>query len=217
MKKNDAMKIYREVYSPIQVNTYIVSGTDGECIIIDCGCYGRTEEESLEQYLADRGLKPILLLNTHCHLDHIFGNKFMLERYGLRSWFHEGDSKNLLSAPEHALMFGLKMDEPPEPEGYLADGQTITAAGVTFEVMAVPGHSPGGISFYCEKEAAVFTGDALFAGSIGRSDLPGGNHHQLLESIQGKLFALPPETVVYPGHGPETTIGNEISGNPFFS
>lgn len=211
------MNIYRKVYSPIQVNTYIISGSDDECIVIDCGCYGKAEEESLERFLADRSLKPVLLLNTHCHLDHIFGNKFMLERYGLRTWFHRGDDSNHKHAPKHALMFGLKMDDPPEPEGFLADGQLITAAGITFEVLAVPGHSPGGISFYCETGSAVFTGDALFAGSIGRSDLPGGDHHQLMESIRNRLFTLPSETVVYPGHGPDTTIGEEISGNPFFS
>ena len=211
------MKIYKEEFSPIQVNTYIVSGNDTECIVIDCGCYGKAEEERLERLLSDRGLNPVMLLDTHCHLDHIFGNLFMLERYGLRSWFHEGDSNNHLRAPQHALMFGLKMDDPPEPEGYLADGQVITAAGITLEVIAVPGHSPGGISFYAKKEAVVFTGDALFAGSIGRSDLTGGNHNQLMESIRSRLFTLPPRTIVYPGHGPETTIGEELSGNPFFS
>jgi hydroxyacylglutathione hydrolase len=216
MTGNKRMKIYREVYSPIQVNTYIISGSDAECIVIDCGCYGRAEEESFGRFLSDRGLNPVLLLNTHCHLDHIFGNKFMLERYGLRSWFHQADNSNHKRAPGHALMFGLKMDDPPEPEGFLTDRQLITAAGITFEVLAVPGHSPGGVSFYCEKESVVFSGDALFAGSIGRSDLPGGNHQQLIESIRNRLFTLPPETVVYPGHGPETTIREERSGNPFF-
>ena len=109
------------------------------------------------------------------------------------------------------------MEEPPEPEGYLSDGEVVTAAGVSLEVLAVPGHSPGGIAFYSEKDVIVFTGDALFAGSIGRSDLPGGNHEQLLESIRSRLFALPPDTIVYPGHGSETTIGEEIRSNPFFT
>jgi glyoxylase-like metal-dependent hydrolase (beta-lactamase superfamily II) len=210
------MNIYKEIFSPIAVNTYIVSGDDSECIVIDCGCYGRSEEQRLEQMLTDKGLVPKLLLNTHCHLDHLFGNRFMLKRYGLRTWYHEGDSQNLVNAPKHALMFGLSMEESPEPEGYIADGEVVTAAGVSLEVLAVPGHSPGGIAFYSEKDGVVFTGDALFAGSIGRSDLPGGNHGQLIESIRRRLFTLPPETVVYPGHGPETTIGREIGSNPFF-
>jgi len=129
-KENDYMKIYREVFSPIQVNTYIVEGDNGGCIIIDCGCYGTAEEKRLEDLLVARGLKPELLINTHCHLDHIFGNRFMLERYGLRTWFHEGDSYNHTTAPKHALMFGLVMDAPPEPAGYLVDGDVVSAAGL---------------------------------------------------------------------------------------
>jgi len=210
------MKIYREVFSPIQVNTYILEGDDGGCIVIDCGCYGISEEKRLEELFTVRALKPVLLLNTHCHLDHIFGNGFMLERYGLRSWFHEGDNHNHASATSHALMFGLDMEEPPKPAGYLADGEVVTAAGVSLEVIAVPGHSPGGIAFYSEKDSVIFTGDALFAGSIGRSDLHGGDHEQLMTNIRSRLFTLPPDTVAYPGHGPETTIREEMKSNPFF-
>ncbi|MFN2314110.1 MAG: MBL fold metallo-hydrolase [Bacteroidales bacterium] len=210
------MKIYKEVFSPIQVNTYIVEGDEGGCIVIDCGCYGRVEERRLEELFTARALKPVLLLNTHCHLDHIFGNGFMLERFSLRSWFHEGDSHNHSSATQHALMFGLDMEEPPAPAGYLSDGEVVTAAGVSLEVIAVAGHSPGGIAFYSEKDGVIFTGDALFAGSIGRSDLPGGDHEQLMTNIRSRLFTLPPDTVVYPGHGPETTIREEMKSNPFF-
>lgn len=210
------MKIYREVFSPIQVNTYILEGDEGNCIVIDCGCYGMAEERRLEEFFTARGLMPVLLLNTHCHLDHIFGNAFMLERYGLRSWFHEGDSHNHTSATKHALMFGLDMEEPPMPAGYLSDGEVVTAAGVSLKVVAVPGHSPGGIAFYSERDGVIFTGDALFAGSIGRSDLPGGDHEQLMTNIRSRLFTLPPDTVVYPGHGPETTISEEMKSNPFF-
>ncbi len=211
------MKIYRAVFSPIQVNTYIITGDGKECIIIDCGCYGPDEEKKLEKMLDGQGLKPVMLLDTHCHLDHVFGNRFMLERYGLRPRFHERDLFNYRNAPKHSLMFGLTMEEPPEPDGYLADGEIITAAGLELKVIAVPGHSPGGISFYSESDSIVFTGDALFAGSIGRSDLPGGDHEQLMENIRERLFTLPPDTVVYPGHGPETTIGEEMEHNPFFS
>ncbi|MBE0679378.1 MAG: MBL fold metallo-hydrolase [Bacteroidales bacterium] len=210
------MKIYKEVFSPIEVNTYILEGDEGGCIVIDCGCYGPAEERRLEKYFKARALTPVLLLNTHCHLDHIFGNAFMLERFGLRSWFHEGDSHNHASATKHAQMFGLDMEEPPMPAGYLSDGEVLTAAGVSLEVIAVPGHSPGGIAFYSEKDGVIFTGDALFAGSIGRSDLPGGDHEQLMTNIRKRLFILPPDTIVYPGHGPETTIREEMKSNPFF-
>jgi glyoxylase-like metal-dependent hydrolase (beta-lactamase superfamily II) len=211
------MKILREVFSPIQVNTYIITGNDRECIVIDCGCYGGEEERRLEEILASHGLTPVMLVDTHCHLDHVFGNRFMLERYGLRSWFHEGDRPNYLNASKHALMFGLEMEIPPDPAGFLADGEEITAAGLSLKVIAVPGHSPGGIALWAEADGVVFTGDALFAGSVGRSDLPGGDHEQLVENISERLFALPPETVVYPGHGPDTTIRREIATNPFFS
>jgi glyoxylase-like metal-dependent hydrolase (beta-lactamase superfamily II) len=211
------MKIFRGVFSPIQVNTYIITGNDRECIVIDCGCYGEEEEKRLEEMLASRGLTPVMLLGTHCHLDHVFGNRFMLERYGLRSWFHEGDRPNYLNAPKHSLMFGLSMEPPPDPAGFLTDGQEITAAGLTLKVIAVPGHSPGGIALWSEADSVVFTGDALFAGSVGRSDLPGGDHEQLIENIRERLFTLPPQTVVYPGHGPETTIRQEMETNPFFS
>lgn len=211
------MKIFRGVFSPIQVNTYIIAGNDRECIVIDCGCYGEEEERRLEEMLSSRGLTPVMLLGTHSHLDHVFGNRFMLERYGLRTWFHEGDRPNYLNAPKHSLMFGLPMEAPPDPEGFLTDGQEITAAGITLKVIAVPGHSPGGIALWSEADGVVFTGDALFAGSIGRSDLPGGDHEQLMENIRERLFTLPPETVVYPGHGPETTIRQEMETNPFFS
>jgi glyoxylase-like metal-dependent hydrolase (beta-lactamase superfamily II) len=211
------MKIFRGVFSPIQVNTYIITGNDRECIVIDCGCYGEEEEMRLEEMLSSRGLTPVMLLGTHSHLDHVFGNRFMLERYGLRSWFHEGDRPNYLNAPKHSLMFGLPMEAPPDPAGFLTDGQEITAAGITLKVIAVPGHSPGGIALWSEADGVVFTGDALFAGSIGRSDLPGGDHEQLMENIRERLFTLPPETVVYPGHGPETTIRQEMETNPFFS
>lgn len=211
------MKIYREVFSPIQVNTYIVTGDDVGCIVIDCGCYGEAEEKRLDELLTAKGLKPEMLISTHCHLDHVFGNSFMLRRYGLKPWFHEGDRYNNENAPKHALMFGLQMMPAPGAAGYLTDGEIVTAAGVTFEVIAVPGHSPGGIAFYSKYDDVVFTGDALFAGSIGRSDLPGGDHELLMENIRTRLFTLPPATVVYPGHGPETSIREEMENNPFFS
>ncbi|HMT66542.1 MAG TPA: MBL fold metallo-hydrolase, partial [Bacteroidales bacterium] len=161
------MKIYRAIFSPIQVNTYIITGNGSECVIIDCGCYGGAEEQKLEEMLSARELKPVMLLNTHCHLDHVFGNRFMLDRYGLRPWFHEGDRHNYRNAPKHSLIWGLSMEPQPDPEGYLSDGQVISAAGVTLTVIAVPGHSPGGIAFYSATDGVVFTGDALFAGSIG--------------------------------------------------
>ncbi len=210
------MKIYRLVFSPIEVNTYIIADSSGNCTIIDCGCYDRNEFIQLEAMLSDNKLNPVLLLNTHCHLDHIFGNGFILERYNLRTFFHRDDDYNRLKSVKHAMLFGLTMEQSPEPEGYIEDNQTVSFGNINFEALHVPGHSRGSLAFYCREENIVFTGDALFAGSIGRSDLEGGNHKTLVKSIKEKLFTLPGDTVVYPGHGPATTIQTEKETNPYF-
>jgi hydroxyacylglutathione hydrolase len=210
------MKIYRQVFSPIQVNTYILAGSNKECIIIDCGCYDSTEEKKLETFLDSNKLTPSLLLNTHCHLDHVFGNGFIYRRYGLKSRADDKDLYNLKAAPDAALMFGLSMDMPPETGEPLRDCERIVLNELQCEVLSVPGHTTGSVAFYFASDGVVFTGDALFAGSIGRTDLTGGDYDTLLNSIRTKLFTLPDDTVVYPGHGPETTISQEKKTNPFF-
>jgi hydroxyacylglutathione hydrolase len=211
------MRIYKLVFNPIEVNTYILADDSGNCAIIDCGCYDKTECGILEKFFKDKTLNPVLLLNTHSHLDHIFGNGFILRKYGLKTYSGEFDEINRKNAVQHALLFGLSMDEPPEPEGFLEDNQTVNFGNEQLIALHVPGHSPGSLSFYSEKNNCVFTGDALFAGSIGRTDLPGGNYETLIDSITDKLFVLPPSTIVYPGHGNETSIEREIRTNPYFS
>jgi hydroxyacylglutathione hydrolase len=211
------MKIYTIVFNPIEVNTYILADDSGDCAIIDCGCYDKMECETLEKILRDNNLNPVLLLNTHSHLDHIFGNGFILKKYGLRAYSGEFDEINRKNAVQHALLFGLTMDEPPQPAGFLADNQTVAFGKEKLITLHVPGHSPGSLSFYSEKNNCVFTGDALFSGSIGRTDLTGGNYETLIASITNKLFVLPPSTIVYPGHGNETSIGMEMKTNPYFS
>jgi hydroxyacylglutathione hydrolase len=210
------MKIYRLIFSPIEVNTYILADDSGDCAIIDCGCYDKEESESLEEFIGQKKIKPVLLLNTHCHLDHVFGNEFILEKYGLRTFSSELDEINRKNASQHASLFGLTMDNPPEPAGFISDNQIVSFGNTELVALHVPGHTSGSMAFYSEKNNCVFTGDALFAGSIGRTDLPGGNFDTLIESIKCKLFVLPPSTVVYPGHGNETTIEREMRSNPFF-
>jgi len=210
------MKIYKIVFSPIEVNTYILEDESGDCAIIDCGCYDRKESDRLADFIKNKNINPVLLLNTHCHLDHIFGNKFILERYNLRAFSNENDEMNRNDAVQHAMLFGLTMESPPEPAGFLTDNQIITFGRTELVALFVPGHTSGSLGFYSEKNNCVFTGDALFAGSIGRTDLPGGDYDTLIKSIKNKLFVLPPSTVVYPGHGNETTIEKEINSNPFF-
>jgi glyoxylase-like metal-dependent hydrolase (beta-lactamase superfamily II) len=141
----------------------------------------------------------------------------ILNKYNLGAFCSNLDEMNRKNSVQHAAMFGLEMDMPPEPAGYISDGEEVKFGSVILKALHVPGHSPGSLAFYSMKDEVVFTGDALFAGSIGRSDLPGGDHNTLIESIKRKLFTLPPSTVVYPGHGEETTIEREIKHNPFFN
>lgn len=211
------MEIFRFTFSPIEVNTFVLSDQTGECAVIDCGCYNRKEFDKLSGYIEKNQLKPVLLLNTHCHLDHVFGNNFMLEKYHLRPLCHIEDEMNRKNAVNYALFFGLQMDQPPDPGGFLNDGQEISFGMTKLKALHVPGHAAGSLAFYSQEDKVVFTGDALFAGSIGRTDLPGGDYATLIRSITERLFSLPPETVVWPGHGGKTTIDTEIRSNPYFN
>jgi glyoxylase-like metal-dependent hydrolase (beta-lactamase superfamily II) len=211
------MEVFKLVFSPIEVNTYVIADETKDCAIIDCGCYDRSEFDELVRFIEERGLNPVLLLNTHCHLDHVFGNRFVLEKYNLRPMASREDEKNRRKAVQHAALFGLSMKEPPEPLVFIDDLQLISFGTTELVALHVPGHSAGSMAFYCEKDGCVFTGDALFAGSIGRTDLEGGNHDILINSILCRLFVLPMSTIVYPGHGGSTTIERERMTNPHFS
>jgi hydroxyacylglutathione hydrolase len=211
------MEVHTLVFSPIEVNTYIIADDNGNCAIVDCGCYSQQESEILVRFLESRKLTPVLLLNTHCHLDHVFGNNFMLEKYHLRTISSELDEPNRKNASQHSMKFGLEMATPPEPESFIVHGQKIPFGEHEFEALHVPGHTAGSLAFYSASDGFVITGDALFAGSIGRTDLPGGDYDTLITSIKSHLFTLPPATVVYPGHRGKTTIGKEIATNPFFN
>jgi hydroxyacylglutathione hydrolase len=213
----DKMEIFKFVFSPIQVNTYVLAGKTGDCIIIDCGCYDRDEFQRLTDFLEEKKLKPVKVLNTHCHLDHIFGNTYIFEKYGLRPYSNELEEPIRKNASNHASIFGLSMETPPEPEAFITDQQEIIFEGVTLLCLHVPGHTAGSIAFYSKLNNCVFTGDALFAGSIGRTDLPGGNFNTLIKSIKNQLLTLPDHTVVYSGHGPETTIERERKTNQYLT
>ena len=211
------MEIFRLVFSPIEVNTYVLADRSGDCAIIDCGCYDQDESEEFAAFIKKKNLNPVLLINTHCHLDHIFGNKFILEKYKLKALSSEFDEMNRINSVQQAHLFGLTMDDPSEPGEFIIDNQVITFGTTELIALHVPGHSPGSMAFYSEKNGCVFTGDALFSGSIGRTDLQGGNFKTLIKSIKNKLFVLPSSTIVYPGHGTETTIETEMRSNPYFS
>ncbi len=203
-------------FNPFQENTYLVYDETKECVIIDPGCYTALERKELDDYIVKHELKPVLLLNTHCHLDHIFGNKHVAETYGLKLEIHKGELPVLKAAPQVAAMYGVPMpDESPMPESFIDENDTIEFGNTSFEIFFTPGHSPASISFYNKKEAYIIGGDVLFLGSIGRTDLPGGNFETLIRSIKTHFLSLPAQTKVYSGHGGPTTVGFEAMNNPF--
>jgi len=202
-------------FSPLQENTYVVHNETGECCIIDPGCYFGNERNELKEYIQTSGLTPKYLLNTHCHLDHVFGNKFIHDTWGLTLHLHEKEKPLLDQASTFGMSWGLPFDNYKGDLIFLREGDTIPLGSDAFQVLFTPGHSPGHIAFYCQAQQFVLGGDVLFLKSIGRTDLPGGNFDTLLASIRNQLFVLPEETVVFPGHGPQTTIGYEKKNNPF--
>jgi glyoxylase-like metal-dependent hydrolase (beta-lactamase superfamily II) len=187
----------------------------GECCIIDPGCYFASEEKALSDFIEENSLKPTLLLNTHCHLDHIFGNRFVHRKYGLLLHLHPDEKPVLDYGPAAGQLWQLPFDNYDGELIFLNEGDTITIGDDVLHVLFTPGHSPGSISFYDKEAKFVIAGDVLFQGSVGRTDLPGGDFTILEESIKTKLYTLPEDTIVYPGHGDSTTIGDEIKDNPF--
>ncbi len=202
-------------FSPIQENTYVVYNDQNKAIIIDPGCYFSAEQETLKNFITDTGLEPVRLLNTHCHLDHVFGNKWVWETWGLELHIHQGEEAMLQLAPVSGEKWGLPFSNYTGPLHFLSEGDTVLLGNDALEVILAPGHSPASICFYCKEQQFLISGDVLFRQSIGRTDLPGGDHETLLKSIREKLFVLPDEVVVYPGHGIKTTIGYEKRNNPF--
>ncbi|MEO8569712.1 MAG: MBL fold metallo-hydrolase [Ginsengibacter sp.] len=202
-------------FNPVQENTYLLFNEKNECIIIDPGCYYDNEKEALTVAIGQNNLRPKMLLNTHCHLDHVFGNKFIAEKYNLTLHLHKAEEQLLKMAPASGLMFNLPFDNYAGEFIFLNEGDIITLGADKLEVIHAPGHSPGSICFYCKEQKFIISGDVLFNMGIGRTDLPGGSHEQLISSIKDKLFLLPDDVTVYNGHGIETSIGYERKNNPF--
>jgi glyoxylase-like metal-dependent hydrolase (beta-lactamase superfamily II) len=209
--------VYTLTFNPFSENTYIVTDDTKDCIIFDPGCYDPEEKAELKAFIADNGLRPVRLINTHCHLDHVFGNKFVADTWNLSLEIHRGELGVLENYPSVCQKYGVpNFDRSPMPNRFIEADDTIEFGHSALKVLFTPGHSPASLSFYNEKENYVIAGDVLFLESIGRTDLPGGNHATLLESIQTQMFTLPGETIVYPGHGNPTTIRHEKEYNPFF-
>jgi glyoxylase-like metal-dependent hydrolase (beta-lactamase superfamily II) len=204
-------------FNPFQVNTHIIFDDTRECVIIDPACYEKQEEEQLSGFIRENGLVPTAILFTHCHIDHILGARFASRTYHLRPLTHKDSMGFLENSKEYGKVFGFDVKKPVLPDSFLDQGDMIQFGQQELMVLHAPGHAAGSLCFHNKKEGYVVVGDVLFSGGIGRTDLPTGDHDILIKSIFERLLSLPDETIVYPGHGPSTTIGEERRSNPFLT
>ena len=209
------ISIHHFIFGPFQENTYVLNDETAECIIIDPGCCDDNERNDLISYIKKNKLKPVQLLNTHCHIDHVFGNKFVSETFNLGLAIHKNDLKVLQSLMQVAHLYSLNAEPSPDPKKFLDEKDKIQFGNSSLEIIFTPGHSPGSICFVSHEQKFVISGDVLFYGSIGRTDLPGGDYDTLITSIKTKLFTLGDDFTIYSGHGPQTKIGFEKTNNPF--
>ena len=210
------MEIHQITFNTFQENTFILWDNTGDCIIIDPGCYEKNEELELVDFINKNNLNPVKLINTHCHIDHILGNKFVSEKWDLELYMNKIDLPLLEGAGDIARMYGFENYKgSPYPKHYLEEGDILEFGESKLEILFTPGHAPGHICLFNKEEGFIVSGDVLFNGSIGRTDLPGGDFDTLIESIKTKLMTLQDETIVYCGHGPSTSIGRERISNPF--
>lgn len=208
------MKFQHFAFNPFGVNCFVLSNDEGDAILIDPSVSNKMEQDALANYIKSEGLTVRHLLNTHLHLDHVLGNAFVEETYGVKAEAHQEDEFLLDLQEEQSSLYGLPFDDPAPALGcYIAEGDLVGIKGIELQVLHIAGHSPGGLAFYLpaadKNPPLLFSGDILFAGSMGRSDLFGGDEDALISGIKNKLLTLPAETVVLPGHGPSTTIGDE--------
>lgn len=210
------ISVKKLTFNPFQENTYLVFDETNECIIIDPGCYELHEQEELIHFIETNELKPIKLISTHSHIDHVLGNKFVMDTYKIDLQIHKLDLQTLLSVPTYAGNYGFTNYQACEaPTSFFEEGDKIKFGNSELDILFVPGHAPGHVAFVAKEEKFVINGDCLFYGSVGRVDLPGGDAATLVNSIKTKLFALSDDFVVYCGHGPETSIGFEKQNNRF--
>ncbi len=209
------LQIHAFTFNGFQENTYLIANEAKQCWVVDPGMYDANEAAFFYKYITDNALIPQAVINTHTHIDHIFGVQGLIDKYNIPFGIHEKDTPVLAGAVGSAMLFGFTFGAAPKPTFYINEGEPLQLGDDTLEIRFTPGHSPGSISFYYPAGKWVISGDALFNGSIGRTDLPGGNFDTLIAAIRSELFTLPDDTVVYSGHGPATTVGNEKQYNPF--
>lgn len=209
-------KIRKFTFNPFSENTFLLISDSRNAIVFDPGCYEKSEQEELSNYIEKENLKPVRLINTHCHIDHVLGNSFVKNKYGLKLECHQIEEQMLKAVESYSSNYGFSNYSPASVDAYIKEGDKIKLDEVELKVLFVPGHSPGHLVFYDADGGYCIGGDVLFQNSIGRTDLPGGDHDALLKNIREKMFTLPEDTIIYTGHGPETTIGAEKKHNPFF-
>ncbi len=209
------LKVHSFTFNPFQENTYIISNQENECLIIDPGMYGQGENDQLFSFIKEHNLKPVKIINTHAHIDHILGIGAVKQKYMIPFGLHELEKPILENGPGSAMLFGLNFNVSPTIDFFIKEGESLRFGDSEINILFTPGHSPGSISFYFPKENLIIAGDVLFNGSVGRTDLPGGDSAVLMNSIKSQLYTLPEHTLVYPGHGPLTNIGHEKRNNPF--
>ncbi|MFN0276005.1 MAG: MBL fold metallo-hydrolase [Chitinophagales bacterium] len=205
------------VMNPFYENTYILWDETGACVVIDPGCYTKEEVEELEDFIRKEKLTPKYLINTHCHIDHVLGNKFIAEQYKIPLLMHKGEIPVLHEVVNYAPTLGIYYKQSPEPQLFVEEGDIVSFGNTTLKVFFTPGHSPASVCFYNEADNYIIGGDVLFYDSIGRTDLPGGDYETLINSINTKLMVLPDDVKVYAGHMQVTTIGRERKLNPFLN
>jgi hydroxyacylglutathione hydrolase len=209
------VRLEKFVFNELGVNSFIIYDQTKECVVIDPGCNAEEEQQQLAGFITEHNLKPLYIINTHGHFDHIFGNAWAKKTFTCPLVMHLDDMPLIQHADKYAGIFGFTMALPPIPDAFLHDGEIINFGSSVLSVIHVPGHSPGSICLYAKEGGFLIGGDVLFSNSIGRTDLPGGNFQLLIRGIREKLLVLPENTVVWPGHGPKTTIGYEHDANPF--
>lgn len=211
------IKVEKFVVNPLGENSFIISDETGECIFIDPGFYYEEEFQEITDYIRNNKLKPVKITNTHCHFDHILGVEFVRKEFNIPFYAHEADEFWVERVVDQGQMFGFEINPVSPIDQFLKENEFVEFGNTKLKIIHVPGHSPGHVVFYNEPESVLIAGDVLFYGSIGRTDLPGGNYETLISGIKNKLFPLPDNTKVYCGHGPETTLGFEKSTNPFLT
>lgn len=209
------MTVKQFVFNAFSENTYVVYDPTGECIIVDPGCFDSSEKSELKQFVVDNKLTVKMLVNTHCHIDHVLGNSFAKQAFGVQLFIHKADEPTLRANDIVAPMYGFHGYVQTFADGFLIEDQEVKFGNSSLKVLFVPGHAPGHIALVNAEEKICISGDVLFQQSIGRTDLPGGDFDTLMKSIHTKLFALPDDVKVYCGHGPATNIGFEKLHNPY--